>query len=266
MDYRSVSPMLRHALESFEHGICHYLDGTDLGRKLALLHVDHAVELIIKEKLVRMGKSIFKSDGKTLNVHEAFTSLDREVSLPERPRLEDLHDLRNTVQHKGLSLDEFTTGFYVTEAYNFVKRFLNDELDIELKTYLPRSFVRTMEGIPPIPSNLTEEAQLRLKEAENLYSSGAYEMAIVAAYVALEITLREMVKDRKATPFRLFDELRATRNISDETWHKFRKIADLRNRSVHTAVAISKEEARNALDDLNELMESLPDSATEAAA
>ena len=38
----TTSPMLRHAFESFEHGLLHYLEGTELGRKFALLHIDHA--------------------------------------------------------------------------------------------------------------------------------------------------------------------------------------------------------------------------------
>lgn len=54
---RKLSPMFRHAIESFEHGLEHFLDGTDRSRKFALLHIDHAIELMLKEKCVQLGKS-----------------------------------------------------------------------------------------------------------------------------------------------------------------------------------------------------------------
>jgi SOS-response transcriptional repressor LexA len=135
-DYNGLSPLLRHALESFEHGLDHFLDGTETGRKFALLHIDQAIELIIKEKLVRMGKSISKGDGTTITIHEALNSLCKEISVLERPRLESLHDLRNNIQHTGLTVDAYTTDFYVIEAYKFVKKFLKDELNIDFAQYI----------------------------------------------------------------------------------------------------------------------------------
>jgi hypothetical protein len=145
------SPMLKHAIESFEHGLEHYLDGTERSRKFALLHIDHSIELMIKEKCVLLGKSIFKSDGTTLGVHEAFNSLKKEnVAIPEQPRLEDLHDLRNTIQHKGLVPDSLTAQFHVEIAYEFVKRFLQTEIGISLHDALPSRYIRLMEGITPV--------------------------------------------------------------------------------------------------------------------
>ena len=75
--------MLRHAFESFEHGLLHYLEGTELGRKFALLHIDHAIELILKEKVVRTGQSIYRKDGKTITVHEAYAALVN-IPIPEK--------------------------------------------------------------------------------------------------------------------------------------------------------------------------------------
>jgi hypothetical protein len=77
--------MFQHAVESFEHGLEHYLDGSQKGRKFALLHIDQAIELLLKEKVVQIGKSIYKSDGTTLSLHETFSSL-RDMKLPgKRP-------------------------------------------------------------------------------------------------------------------------------------------------------------------------------------
>lgn len=251
--------MLRHAIESFEHGIFHYLDKTDIGRKFSLLHIDHAIELIVKEKLLRLGKSIYKNDGKTLSIHEAFNSIEKETSIPERPRLEDLHDLRNTVQHKGLALDELTTEFYVTEGYNFIKRFLNEELGTSVTELLPLTYIKAMEGISSMPSHLPAEIKSRLQEAERLYSSADYEMSVVAAYVAYEITLRNIANsdERFFSPMKSIGYLVESNKLDKETALKFKVVANLRNKAVHTGNPITKEQARKALDVLNEIISTL---------
>ena len=137
--------MLRHAIESFEHGLEHFLDGTERSRKFALLHIDQGIELFLKEKAVQLGKSIYKSDGTTLNLHETFSSL-KQLTLPEQPRIEELHDLRNAIQHKGLTPDEGSTQFYVQVPYAFVQRFLRDELATAIETILPHQYRALMEG------------------------------------------------------------------------------------------------------------------------
>lgn len=141
------SPMFKHAIESFEHGLEHYLDGSDKSRKFAFLHIDQAIELFLKEKVVQIGKSIYKSDGNTLGIHETFNSL-KALSIPEQPRLEELHDLRNTIQHKGLTPDVGSTHFYIEIAYNFVKRFLNSELGSVPEDILSKKHMAFMEGQP----------------------------------------------------------------------------------------------------------------------
>lgn len=146
------SPILNHAIESFEHGLQHYLDGTPRSRKFALLHIDQAIELVLKERAVQLGKSIYKSDGTTLTIHETFSSL-KQLSIPERPRLEELHDLRNTVQHKGLTPDSDSTRFYVEVAYNFFKRFLDHELNTPLDQAIPTTYRALMEGQPVIETS-----------------------------------------------------------------------------------------------------------------
>jgi len=255
--FSGLSPMLRHALESFEHGILHYLDGTDLGRKFALLHVDHSIELVLKEKIARTGQSIFRKNGKTIGVHEAYAALSN-ISIPEKPRLEDLHDFRNIVQHKGLTPDEHTTEFYITEAYNFVKRFLKDELGIQLDAYLPHRYIMAMEGLAPEYEELTEEAKRRLIDAEQLFSSGAHEMAVISAFVALEITVRERTRGTGPSPLRNLMKRYVDTGVIDNTmWTKFRQVYDLRNKAAHTGGGISREEARKALDYLNEIIDAL---------
>ena len=260
-NFKGLSPILRHAFESFEHGVFHYLDGTELGRKFALLHIDHAIELILKEKVARLGQSIYRKDGKTIGVHDAYAILESsKVSIPEKPRLEDLHDFRNIVQHKGLTPDEHTAEFYVNEAYRFVKRFLHDELGIELEDYLPRPYIKAIEGIETEEAQATSEANKQFSEAETIFASGAYETAVISAFVALERALRSKAHDSKQVPLtaiiKRFDD---EGKITKATVKKFMLVADLRNRAAHTGDRISKEQARETLNYLKEIWELLPE-------
>lgn len=252
-----ISPMLRHAIESFEHGVLHYLDGSEIGRKFALLHIDHAIELALKEKVARIGKSIFRRDGKTISVHEAYQAL-ADISIPEKPRLEDLHDFRNIVQHKGLTPDEHTTEFYVTEAYGFLKRFLSEELGIVVQSALPRTYIKAMEGKPSEGAVAIDEVKRRVMDAEQLFATGAYEMAVVSSFVALEVAVRQLAKEEKPIPMvsilrRYVDSGR----LDEVTWRRFKSAAGLRNKAAHTGGGISREQARHTIDDLHGLIDDL---------
>jgi uncharacterized protein YutE (UPF0331/DUF86 family) len=252
-----ISPILRHALESFEHGVLHYLEGNELGRKFALLHIDHAVELILKEKVARIGKSIFRKDGKTISIHKAYESL-MNVEIPEKPRLEDLHDFRNIVQHKGLTPDPQTTEFYVTEAYSFLKRFLLDELGITVESTLPRAYIRAMERTEADESQLMDEVNRRLRDAEKLFSAGTHEMAVISAFVALEIAVRHIIREQEPIPMiNILRRLVDSGQMDKPTWQRFKEAAAIRNRVAHTGGGISKEEARSAINKLNGLIEEI---------
>ncbi|WP_162917475.1 hypothetical protein [Dongia deserti] len=194
------SPMLKHAIESLEQGLAHFLEGTERSRKFALLHIDNAVELMLKEKCVVLGKSIYKGDGTTLTIHEAFNSLKKEgVSIPEQPRLEELHDLRNTIQHKGLVPDSLTTKFHVEVAYSFTKRFLEAELSIPLADALPPQYRLFMEGVTPQSNAQTSELSEHIDaEAATVLSTALKEAwkaanpmsQVVAGYSVLEQVVR----------------------------------------------------------------------------
>ena len=261
IDFKYTSPILRHALESFGHGIYHYLDGTELGRKFALLHIDHAIELLLKEKVVCLGESIYKKDGKTSGMYDAYTILDNhKVPIPEKPRLEDLHDFRNIIQHKGLTPDVHTTDFYITEAYQFVKRFLRDEIGIKIDIHLPRPYIRAMEGLEIEENKLPDEVKKRLLDSEQLFTSGAYEMAVISAFTGLEIAIRNRYGNNKPSPLvnlyrMLIDEGKVDKNL----WIRFKSVTHLRNKAAHTGGGISREEAREALNDLNIIVDFLPD-------
>lgn len=195
------SPMFKHAIESFEHGLEHFLDGTERSRKFALLHIDHSIELMLKEKCVQLGKSIYKSDGNTLGIHEVFSSLGKsQISIPEQARLEELHDLRNTVQHKGLIPDALTAQFHVEIAYDFIKRFLETEMSTPLDEVLPKRYRILMEGLDEATIEVPEESPVQGSTLPAILANALAEAwkaenpssKIIAGYSVLQQTVRTL--------------------------------------------------------------------------
>ncbi len=222
------SPMLKFALETFQHGLEHHLEQSPLGRKFALMHIDQAVELLLKEKIVRLGKSIYRNDNTTLSMRECFTSLDHaKVQLPERPRLEDLHDLRNAVQHKGLTPDSESTDYYVEVAYTFAKSFLPNELGISFEEVVDRKHRTLVEGAPQVDAvhvrGILQEARSATTPSEKILTAyTAYRRAaeLIAGprenRVRLRSTIRDAALARKADMNALDAQLRELHRIRGE--------------------------------------------------
>src|SRR4051812_35564331 len=92
-----LSPLLRSAFEVLNHGLWHYFrSDTAADLKFALLHVDQAVELLLKERVRAGGKSIHKAKNtkETISIWGAYDILTDELHLtiPEKPDLELLHE------------------------------------------------------------------------------------------------------------------------------------------------------------------------------
>jgi len=233
------SPMFKHAVESFQHGLEHHLDGSERSRKFALLHIDQAVELMLKEKIVQLGKSIYKTDGSTLSLHESFRSL-KDMSLPEQPRLEELHDLRNTVQHKGLTPDAESTKFYIETAYFFIKRFLQEELGVRFGAIIPDNCRIPMEG----PKIRDVNGVLSLLQLAKDMADPAEK--ILTTYTALERAIDSIAEPSDA-PISFRGTFRQIMEGKGESPEKIKpylgKILSLRSQVVHSDYVPSPEEA-----------------------
>lgn len=242
--------MFVHAAESFEHGLEHYLDGSVRSRKFSILHVDHAVELFLKEKTVQTGKSIYKTDGTTLNLHETFSSL-KPLKIPEQPRLEELHDLRNTIQHKGLVPDAGSTQFYVEVAYAFVKRFLTDELLVDFASVFPAKYRALMEG-QQLPGS--EQVMTAFSEARAAKSPSE---KILMGYTALARAAALVDDPKLGKPGfrRAFRQAAHDKGIAIEPVRDLLdSIMSMRNQVVHSAYNPTAEDATKFLAAANELL------------
>jgi hypothetical protein len=139
-----LSPLLRSALEVLEHGLWHFLrSDTTLDMKLALLHIDQAVELLLKERVRSGKKSIYKNPKETISIWEAYKILETQlhVAIPEKPDLELLHEERNNIQHKYANPSPEDAAFHVEKAMTFIARFSEEELGISLRDHLPADYL-----------------------------------------------------------------------------------------------------------------------------
>src|SRR5207247_5758163 len=81
------SPLLRSAFEVLEHGLWHFLrSDTTTDMKFALLHLDQAVELLLKERVRLGGQSIYKNPKETISIWGAYDILENKLNctLPEK--------------------------------------------------------------------------------------------------------------------------------------------------------------------------------------
>jgi hypothetical protein len=117
--------------------------------KFALLHVDQAVELLLKERVRSGGKSIYKNPKETITIWQAYLILEGELScvIPEKPDLELLHEERNNIQHKYSNPIPEDAAFHVERAMLFISRFAKDELGLALGDYVPAEYLDAI--LPP---------------------------------------------------------------------------------------------------------------------
>jgi hypothetical protein len=142
--HRRLSPLLRSAFEVLEHGLWHFLrSSTSIDMKLALLHVDQAIELLLKERVRRGGQSIYKNPKETISIWGAYDILEGKLgcSIPEKPDLELLHEERNNIQHKYANPSAEDAAFHLENGVKFIQRFVRDELKLDLEDFIPSEFL-----------------------------------------------------------------------------------------------------------------------------
>ena len=112
--------------------------------KFALLHVDQAIELFLKERVRAGGKSIYKNPKETISIWGAYEILEKELNckFPEKPDLELLHEERNNIQHKYSNPSPDDTAFHIDRAMKFISRFTKDELKLNIEEHIPSELLK----------------------------------------------------------------------------------------------------------------------------
>ena len=181
------SPMLQMALDLLVHGLQHFINGDPLDHRLALLHLDQAVELTLKERVRIGGRQIMKPGGKeSISIFDAYRQLD-ELGVPifERANLDLVHEQRNQIQHLFASPDASTTRFHLDNTLLFLARFLADEFALVLLDYIPDSLLAN-EKLKHLED--MEKLRLLYESAETNFKATKFNEAISSLIAALDFT------------------------------------------------------------------------------
>ncbi len=113
-----------------------------------VLHLANAVELLLQDRLVDAGQSIYETTKPVpLPVLKIFDLLKKErIKIPERPFLEFLIEDSNAIHHRFERPELKTVYRYFDGVTGFIKRFLHDEYGLELADVLAE-FGQTTEDI-----------------------------------------------------------------------------------------------------------------------
>jgi uncharacterized protein YutE (UPF0331/DUF86 family) len=226
-----------------------YQKGTEKANKFSVLFCDHAIELILKEKLLTMGESIYIKGGRTIEFFDALNFLENNkgVKIQEHADLEMIHDLRNTIQHRGATVSKHEAEYYLKKVYDFMKRFLREELKLELKDILERRYYDILEqGI-----DKTEKIiEINSKHESTPLSVADFSSVPLVEYRNLEIKLNqvarnlnlELPKGRYLGPSNIVRELVSNGNLPKEAIYHFDKIRNIRNKVAHTEEQLTDDE------------------------
>ena len=125
------SPLFISSMELYAHAIELYSTERQRNFKFAILHLANAVELLLKDALIDLGKSIYKNPKETVTIWGAISLLEEyDITIPEKPHLEILIDDRNTIQHRFGFPDDRATYYYIDVVSGFLRRFLKERYDL----------------------------------------------------------------------------------------------------------------------------------------
>ena len=144
-----LSPLARSAFEVLKHGLWHFFRSeTAADMKFAILHVDQAIELLLKERVRVGGKSVYKNPKETISIWKAYEILEKDLrcTIPEKPDLELIHEERNNIQHKYANPSADDASFHMEKAMQFIHRFVTDELGLTLSDFIPSSYLEEFVG------------------------------------------------------------------------------------------------------------------------
>lgn len=244
----SLSPLLAFAIDSFEEAVKKYLEGTEKSNKFCVMHCDHSVELILKEKLRDMRTSIYEKNGRTIDFHDAMNMLENKgVKIPERADLELIHDQRNIIQHRGATVSRNEADFSVKKTHDFIKRFLKDSLNLQLRDVLD---VRYYEMFEPKTKEVVVEETIKFtdKVEVKVIPVAEFLSTVLIEYRNLEVDLRKL-SDKKSRGGKfpiggLVDIMISDGTLPKDAKQYFDLVSLIRNQLAHSDKTISENELK----------------------
>ena len=198
------SPLFISSIELLAHATELFGSKNDKKYKFIILYLANSVELILKDKLLNCGHSIYspKNQNLTLTIWDTFTALDdKGVSIPEKPIIELLVDDRNTLQHRFGFPNKESVFYYLSSTKDFFQRFLKDEYGMDLLEELK----------PHLKTGNLELLGLTLSETHNLKK---------LKEVSAEMAIIQVSSDIEREASKILGPYKAHKDSSDENFRK----------------------------------------------
>jgi hypothetical protein len=238
------SPLFVSSMELLAHATELYARGDGSKYKFSILHLANAIELILKDRLIDKGVSIYiPKKPVTIGIWDAFEKLEKvKVIIPERPVIEILIDDRNTIQHRFGFPNAETVFFYIEQVLAFFKRFLDEEYAVDLADVLKLHL--SEENLALI--GLSEIKEDEYAALDKLYKISP-ESAITQAFNLVEGKFLQIIKQPETSRKRPFiiwqhpdfphvlDNLAINKFLNQETVRNFHLLRNMRNRAAHAA-------------------------------
>jgi hypothetical protein len=253
------SPLFQSAMELLGHSFSHYNGQKELDRKLVILHLANAVELILKDLVLDSGESIYKGPKETITIHGCIKSLqDKNIDVPYLNKIELLIDERNALQHRFGSPNELTTIFYMSIAQEFFKEVLSEQYDQDFEEVISQ-FAESKDLAAFQMRNPKDDSELEgLKNLAKVHSLGA----LLAAMTYLEkqtFRFGESVglesELRRRPPWHIMSPSFLERFgviIPDDLTRKMHETRKLRNMAAHGRGEPTKEDVNTAIQAIEE--------------
>ncbi|WP_237769877.1 hypothetical protein [Vibrio parahaemolyticus] len=185
------SPLFQSAMELLGHSITHYNGKKELDRKLLILHLANAVELVLKDLVLDTGESIYKGPKETITIQGCLKVLqDKSINLPLLNKIELLIDERNALQHRFGSPNELTSIFYMNIAENFFREVLKTHYGQEYDEIVTQ-FTDESDLLEYKLNDPTNDQELdKLKDLAKIHPLGA----LLSAWTYIEKEIEEFAE------------------------------------------------------------------------
>jgi len=186
------SPLFQSAMELLGHSITHYNGKKELDRKLVILHLANAVELVLKDLVLDSGESIYKGPKETITIQGCLKILqEKSIDLPLLNKIELLIDERNALQHRFGSPNELTSIFYMNIAENFFREVLKSHYDQEYDEIITQ-FADESDLLEYRLNDPSNDQELdKLKDLAKIHPLGA----LLSAWTYIEREIEEFAAD-----------------------------------------------------------------------
>ena len=246
------SPLFQSSMELLGHSISHYNGKKELDRKLLILHLANAVELILKDLVLDAGKSIYKNPKETITIQGCLNELKSEnIELPYLNKIELLIDERNALQHRFGSPNELTSIFYMNIAQQFFQEVLKHNYDQDYDEVIAQ-FADKQDLVAFKLGEPSNEKELdKLMELAKIHPLGA----LLSAWSYFEKTMAKFYLDSGLKlKHNIVMNLSINRldkfgiNLPTELQEKFNVMRQVKNASAHGGMAPSLKQVKETIE------------------